>query len=107
MLYRRGPSTGNRIQPAGSPSYMRTERVRLEIPAAGDTNLSAGRVLDRNGLATELPVTIAERTDEAGQRWLTAEVVLAALAPGDYIIEMSGTVKGAAKTVLSAIRIVR
>ncbi|MDQ3488162.1 MAG: VWA domain-containing protein, partial [Acidobacteriota bacterium] len=107
MLYRRGPSTGNRVQPAGSPSYMRTERVRLEIPAAGDTNLSAGRVLDRNGLATELPVTIAERMDEAGQRWLTAEVVLAALAPGDYIIEMSGTVKGAAKTVLSAIRIVR
>ncbi|MBA3640054.1 MAG: VWA domain-containing protein [Acidobacteria bacterium] len=107
MLYRRGPSTGNRVQAAGSPLYLRTERVRLEIPASADTKMSGARVLDRNGLAFELPVTTAERTDEAGQRWLTAEVILAALAPGDYIIEMSGTVKGAAKTVLSAIRIVR
>ena len=48
-----------------------------------------------------------ERTDEAGQRWLTAEVVLAPLAPADYIVEMSGTVKGAAQTVLAAIRVTR
>ena len=105
MLFRRGPSTANRVQPAGSPAYQRSERARLEIPAGGDTTLSSGRVLDRNGLPTELPVTIAERTDESGQRWLTAEVTLAPLAPGDYIIEMSGTSKGTAQTVLSAIRI--
>lgn len=107
MLYRRGPSTGNRLQAAGTPSYMRTERVRLEIPAGSETTLSGGRVLDRNGVPIELPVTIADRTDETGQRWLTADVILAALAPGDYIIEMSGTVKGAPQTVLSPIRIVR
>jgi hypothetical protein len=81
--------------------------VRLEIPAAADATLAAARVLDRNGVAIELPVTLAERSDETGQRWLTAEVVLAPLAPADYIIEMSGTVKGAAHTVLSAIRVTR
>lgn len=107
MLFRRGPSTGNRVQPAGSPIYTRTERARLEIAAVGDVTLSAGRMLDRNGTVIELPVTIAERTDEAGQRWLTAEVILAPLAPADYIIEMSGTVKGSAHTVLAAIRLTR
>lgn len=107
MLFRRGPSTGNRVQPAGSPLYTRTDRVRLEIPAVGDVTLSSGRVLDRNGTVIELPVTIAERTDESGQRWLTAEVILAPLAPADYIIEMSGSVKGRAQTVLAAIRLTR
>ena len=55
----------------------------------------------------QLPVTIAERTDDSGQRWLTAEVTLAPLAPGDYIIEMSGTSKGMAQTILAAIRVVK
>ncbi len=107
MLFRRGPSTGNRVQPAGSPTFTRTERVRLDIPAATGATLSAARVLDRNGVAIDLPVTIAERTDEAGQRWLTAEVTLAPLAPADYIVEMSGTVQGRAQTVLAAIRVTR
>lgn len=107
VLFRRGPSTGNRVHPAGSPTYTRTERARLEIPALGDATLTAARVLDRNGTAIELPVTIAERTDDAGQRWLTAEVILAPLAPADYIVEMSGTVKGSLQTVLTAIRVTR
>ena len=107
MMFRRGPSTGNRVQPAGSPVYMRTERVRLEIPAAGDATLSGGRILDRNGTAIELPVTIADRTDDAGQRWLTAELALAPLAPADYIVEMSGTTKGTSQKVLTAIRVMR
>jgi hypothetical protein len=107
MLFRRGPSTGNRLQPAGAPVYTRTERVRLEIPGAVGTTLSGGRVLDRNGAAIELPVTIAERTDETGQPWLTADVILSPLAPADYIIEMSGTVKGVAQTLLTPIRVTR
>jgi VWFA-related protein len=107
LLYRRGPSTGNRVQPAGSPAFSRTERVRLEIPVGADAQLAGSRVLDRNGGVIELPVTLAERTDEAGQRWLTAEVVLAPLAAGDYIVELSGTVGGATHTVLTAIRVTR
>ena len=92
---------------AGSPTFTRTERVRLEIPANADATLSGGRILDRNGVVIELPVTIAERSDDAGQRWLTAEVILAPLAPADYIVEMSGTVKGTAQTVLTAMRVTR
>ena len=107
LLYRRGPSTGNRVQPAGSPAFSRTERARLEIPVEADAKLTGSRVLDRNGGVIELPVTLAERTDETGQHWLTAEVVLAPLAAGDYIVELSGTVAGAEQKVLTAIRVSR
>lgn len=106
MLFRRGPSTANRVQPAGSPVFSRTERARLEIPASAGT-LSAGRILDRNGSTIEVPVTVGERTDEAGQRWLTAEVILAPLAPGDYIVEVSAPAGGAELKVLTAIRVTR
>jgi hypothetical protein len=107
LLFRRGPATGNRQQPAGQAQFSRTERARFEVALAGDTKLDAGRVLDRNGNATELPVAVGERTDAAGQRWGTADVVLAALAPGDYLIELSGSAGGAARKVLSAFRVTR
>ena len=36
-----------------------------------------------------VPVTVGERTDEAtGQRWITADVTLAPLAPSDYLVEV-------------------
>ena len=107
LMYRRGPSTGNRVQPVGEPAFSRTERARFEIPASADATLTAARLLDRNGAPIELPVTVAERTDESGQRWLTAEVILAPLAPGDYVMELSGTAEGQAQKVLTALRVTR
>ena len=107
LMFRRGQATGNRLEPAGQPQFSRTERARFEVALAGETKLEAGRVLDRNGNATELPVTLGERTDAAGQRWGVADLVLAALAPGDYLIELSGNAGGAAQKVLSAFRVTR
>jgi len=49
-----------------------------------------GAVLDRTGTKTVVPVVTGERTDAAtGQRWLTADVTLAPLGPGDYVVELS------------------
>ena len=106
VLFRRGPATGNRVAPAGQPTFSRTERARFEVPA-GDIKLTAGRILDRNGTPIELPVTISERTDEGGQRWAAAEVVLAPLAAGDYIIELTGSVGATSHTSLTAFRVTR
>jgi predicted methyltransferase len=36
-----------------------------------------------------VPVTAALRTDGDGSRWQTAQLALAPLAPGDYVIELS------------------
>ena len=56
----------------------------------------------------QLPVTIGERLDEAsGQRWITADVVLAPLAGGDYAIEIEVVGAAKAQRVISAIRVVR
>lgn len=109
LLFRRGPVTGNRLQPAGDPQFSRTERVRLELPVgAGDTP-AEGRVLDRAGNPLAVPVTVGERTDEAtGQRWITADITLAPLTFGEYAIEVGfNSGSGTAQRVVTGIRVTR
>jgi VWFA-related protein len=108
LLFRRGPSTGNRIQPAADFQFSRAERARVELPLRADMKPASGRLLDRNGQALQVPVTIGERTDTAtGQRWLTADVTLAALGSGEYVIEVSAAGAGAEQKTLTAIRVTR
>ena len=108
MLFRRGQSTGNRLVPAGSFQFSRTERVRLEFPAAVETIPGAGRLLDKAGEPLAVPVTIGERTDtQTGQRWVTADITLAALAAGDYVVEVTLGANAVQQKVLTAIRVTR
>ena len=54
-----------------------------------------------------MPVAVGERTDEAtGQRWITADVVLAPLAGGDYVIDVELVEASKSQRVLSAIQAV-
>ena len=46
-----------------------------------------GRMLDRTGQPLAVPVTVGERVD-GQQRWITADLALAPLAPGDYAVEI-------------------
>jgi VWFA-related protein len=111
LLFRRGVTTGNRLLPAVDPRFSRTERVRLETPigpGARDGKPGAGRVLDRSGLATQVPVLVAERTDETtGQRWVTVDINLAPLSPGDYAIEFTIVRESGEERVVTPIRVVR
>ena len=80
----------------------------MEVPLRSDMKPGQGRLLDRNGQELQVPVTIGERTDTAtGQRWLTADVTLAALGAGDYVIEVSALGAGAERKILTAIRVTR
>jgi VWFA-related protein len=88
LFVRRGPTTGNRDVPTADLRFRRSEQVRVEIPASDATAVTA-RLLDRTGKALNVPVTTAVRDDPDGSRWQTAQVALAPLAPGDYVIEMS------------------
>jgi hypothetical protein len=108
VLFRRGPSTGNRLQPAAAPQFSRTERVRLEIPITADMKAGSARILDRGASPLNVPVTVGERTDAAtGQRWLTADIILAALTIGDYAIEISAATPAGEQRVVTAIRVGR
>jgi hypothetical protein len=86
--------------------YRRTERARLEwfLPD-GVTNRSA-RLLGKNGLALPVPVSLTER-DVDGTLRLAADVNLAPLAAGDYLVEVTGERNGNKFRSLTAIRVLQ
>ena len=92
LLFHRGPSTGNQLQPAAAHIFPRSDRVHIEIEAPPGTPVWSGALLDRNGTKTPIPVATGERTDAAtGRRWLIADLTLAPLGPGDYVVELTST----------------
>lgn len=92
LASRRGPSTGLAYLPTADPRFRRTERLRIEVPLAGEGFAGAGRLLNREGQATPLVVSFTTRTDEATkQQFGVAEVVLAPLAGGEYVLELALT----------------
>lgn len=91
VAFRRGPTTGLAYHPTADPRFRRTERLRVEVPvlAAGALTTS-GRILTREGAPLPLPVATSERTDEQTQaRYVVADVTLAPLAQGDFVLEVT------------------
>ena len=106
LMFRRGLSTGNRLQPAAGFQFSRTDRLHLELPIATATP-GTGRLLDRNAQPLQIPVQVGEKTDTDGQRWLIADATLSALGAGDYVLEITFTTDGTERRVLTGIRVTR
>jgi VWFA-related protein len=108
LIFRRGLSTANRLQPAANLVFARSDRVRCEVPIGAADKTGTGRLLDRTGQPSPVPVAISERTDAAtGERWMVADIALAALGAGDYVIDLSAVSEAGEKKVLTAIRVIR
>jgi len=106
VIFHRGPTTGNVLQRANGRVFPRSSRVRMEMEAAAADPIWSGVLLDRNGNKTVVPVAVSERTDAAsGQRWLVADITLAPLGAGDYVVELTSTSAGQSKKTLVAIRV--
>ena len=106
IIFHRGPATGNQVQPANGRVFPRSERIRMEMEADAGAPVWTGVLLDRNGTKTAVPVTTGERSDAStGQRWLTADITLAPLGPGDYVVELATTAGNEQKKTLVAIRV--
>jgi VWFA-related protein len=101
LFVRRGPSTANKEVPTADLRFRRSESVRVEIPTTAAA-AGAARLLDRTGKPLAVPVAAAVRDDPDGSRWLTAQLALAPLAPGDYVIEIAN----GERRMLSGFRIV-
>jgi VWFA-related protein len=86
VFVRRGPLTGNKEIPTADMRFRRSERIRVEVPSA--TAATGARLLDRTGKPMAVPVAANTRNDADGSRWATAELALAPLAAGDYVIEV-------------------
>jgi VWFA-related protein len=101
VFIRRGPATGNKEMPTADLRFRRSERLKVEVPSAVD--VTSARLLDRTGKPiVAIPVTANTRITPDGMKWATAELLLAPLAPGDYLVEV---VAGDTRT-LAAFRIV-
>jgi hypothetical protein len=106
LALRRGPSTGLAYVPTADPRFRRTERLRIEVPLT-DAAEATGRLLTREGAAMPLVVNYSTRVDEARHLTLgVAEVVLAPLAAGEYVLELSIKKSGAPEIVSYGFRIV-
>lgn len=91
LLYRL--ATPSLARPAGSPHFRRTERIRVEWPLTATIQAPTARLLGRDGVPLVLAVKVTER-EEAGIKFLVAELNLAPLTAGDYVLEVSGEVSG-------------
>jgi VWFA-related protein len=87
VYMRRGPSSGNKDLPTADLRYRRSDRLHVEVPSAAA--MATARLLDRTGKPFPVPVASTMRDDADGSRWASAEVALAPLAPGDYLVEVS------------------
>jgi VWFA-related protein len=100
IVLRRSVTTGNQLVATADLRFRRTERISIEIPTTS-TDAGTAQLLSRAGQAMTIPVTAAIRDDADGARWRTAQLALAPLAPGDYVVEQSaGT-----ETSLTAFRV--
>lgn len=90
MVLRRGPYTGPQFVATADPRFRRTERLRVEVPRFAAEGTVSARLLGRDGQPLALAIPVTERTDETSQlRLIVAEVPLAALAQGDYGLEVT------------------
>jgi len=107
LALRRGPSTGLTYIATADPRFRRTERLRVEVPLAAGGFSGAGRLLTREGQPMPLIVSFSTRSDEATQQQFgVADLMLAPLAAGDYVLELSLTKDGKAEAVSYGFRIV-
>jgi VWFA-related protein len=100
VVLRRGVTTGNQPMPTADLRFRRTERISVEVPTISE-DAGTARLLSRAGQPMTIPVTTAIRNDSDGSRWRTAQLALAPLAPGDYVIEQSA----GAEITLTAFRV--
>jgi VWFA-related protein len=107
LASRRGPSTGLAYIATADPRFRRTERLRVEVPLAGDGFTGTGRLLTREGQPTPLVVAFATRAAADSQQHIgVGDVTLSALAEGDYVLELSLSKNGTTDVVTYGFRIV-
>jgi len=76
------------LRPAAEFLFHRTERVHVEFPAIAALDRRSARLLDQRGQPLPIEVSLTER-DDAGHTILVADVALAQLGAGDYVLDVS------------------
>jgi hypothetical protein len=72
--------------PTADPRFRRQERLRVNVGVGPDAGALTGTLLDRQGKPINVPVKI----DQTEPATLLAELTLAPLAVGDYVLALGG-----------------
>lgn len=100
LMYRATPGMNSALHPVADFQYRRTERVHIEWMTGAALEAREARLLDRAGNPLPVQVNLGEKTGA-----LVADVNLAPLGPGDYVIELSVTAGGKTTRTKIAIRV--
>lgn len=104
LLYRlQTPTTA---RPAASVLFRRTERIQVRWPVTGPVESKQVRILGRDGVPLGLQVTVKELED-GGVNYVVADLNLAPLTQGEYVLEAIATGQGRTESSLLAIRVTR
>jgi len=106
VAFRATPAPGSPLRPAAESLYRRTERVHIEWPILTPPDRREARLIGRNGQPLAVPVALSER-ETNGQRTIAADVNLAPLSAGDYVIELTVGSGDATERKLLALRVVQ
>jgi hypothetical protein len=104
-LFRATPAPASPLRAVADFQYRRTERVHVEWPIARSLDRREARLLDRTGAPLPVPVNVTER-ESNGRQVVAADLNLAPLSAGDYLIELTVGSGAATETRLLAIRVV-
>ena len=106
LLYRGTPSPRSPLRAVADFQFRRTERAHLEWPILEPLENRTARLLDRKGLPLPIPVNLTERP---GERFATllADIQLAPLTDGEYVVEVIASRAGVTEHALVPIRVVR
>jgi hypothetical protein len=106
LLYRAATPPRAPLKPVADFQLHRTERAHVEWPILKPLDTRVGRLLDRRGQPLAVAVTVTER-DADGTPVVAADMNLAPLSDGDYVIELVAGSGGATERKLVAIRVIR
>ena len=105
LVYRAASAAASPFRPASILYFRRTERVRLEWPVMKPVDEHTVRMLDRAGTPLTIAITAGAR-EVGGQPRISADITLAPLSNGDYLIELTARAGGLTERQLTALRVV-
>lgn len=95
------------MRPVADFQFRRSERMHVEWPALVPIDQRTVRLLDRRGQPLPLTVALTEQPGSASSPILAADLTLAPLAEGDYLVELTVGASGRTEQRLLAFRVVR
>jgi hypothetical protein len=88
LVFRGASNARATLRPVADFLFHRTERMHVEIPILSSIDRRVARLLDRRGQPVPVDATVTER-DDAGRPILVADLNLAPLSAGDYVLEIT------------------